>query len=97
MYLKQTSKQFGQMRDAIRDGNADALRRVSHSCAGASATLGMTQLLPKLRAMEKLGASGVLTGAGEICDSAAREYTLIRKFLQAQPELAATVANNPEA
>ena len=28
---------------------------------------------------------------------AAREYAAIREFLKAQPELAATVANNPEA
>ena len=97
MYLKQTSKQFVQIREAIRDGNADAMRRVAHSCAGASATLGMTHLVPKLREMEKLGASGALTGAGEICDSAVREYVFVREFLQAQPELAATVANNPEA
>ncbi len=56
MYLKQTHKQFGQIEAAIRDGKADAVRRVAHSCAGASATLGMTQLVPKLRELEKLGA-----------------------------------------
>ena len=97
MYLKQTHKQFAQMQDAIRDGNADALRRVAHSCAGASATLGMTQLVPKLREMEKLGAGGTLTGAGEICNSAAREYGLIQEFLKTQPELTAVVVRNTQA
>ena len=62
MYLKQTHKQFDQMRAAIRDGNADSLRRVAHSGAGASATLGMTQLVPKLRELENSGASGNLAG-----------------------------------
>jgi len=97
MYLKQTSKQFGQMRDAIRDGNADALRRVAHSCAGASATLGMVHLVPRLRDLEKIGAAGVVTGAAEACDQAAAQYTLIREFLLLQPELTAVVAANPEA
>ena len=93
MYLKQTHKQFAQIEAAIREGNADSVRRVAHSCAGASATLGMTHLVPKLRELEKLGASGALTGAGEICDSAAREYARIQEFLKTQPELAAVVIN----
>ncbi len=74
MFLKQTNKQFAQMEAAIREGKADDVRRVAHSCAGASATLGMTHLVPKLRELEKLGASGALPGADKICEEAAREY-----------------------
>jgi signal transduction histidine kinase/DNA-binding LytR/AlgR family response regulator len=96
MYLQQTQKQFLQLREAIRDGNADQVRRVAHSCAGASATLGMTRLVPKLRELEKLGAAGTLTGTGEICDHAAREFERIREFLKTKPELAGLVASlNP--
>jgi signal transduction histidine kinase/HPt (histidine-containing phosphotransfer) domain-containing protein len=94
IYFKQTGGQFNQMRDAIRDGKADHVRRVAHSCAGASATLGMIHLVPKLRELEKLGASGTLTGAGEICDNAAAEFERIRKFLKAQPELAAVIPDS---
>ncbi len=97
MYLIQTHKQFAQMHAAVREGNADALRRVAHSCAGASATLGMTHLVPKLRALEKLGGSGALTGAAEICEDAAREYGRIQDFLKTQPDLAATVTNSMPA
>jgi CheY-like chemotaxis protein len=93
MYFKQTQKQFIQLREAIRDSNADQVRRVAHSCAGASATLGMTHLVPKLREMEKLGAAGTLTGTAEICDNAANEFERIRQFLMTQPELAETIAN----
>jgi HPt (histidine-containing phosphotransfer) domain-containing protein len=85
------------MHDAVLEGNADALRRVAHSCAGASATLGMTQLVPKLRQLEKLGGSGVLTGAAQICEDAAREYSRIQDFLKTQPDLAATVTNSMPA
>jgi signal transduction histidine kinase/HPt (histidine-containing phosphotransfer) domain-containing protein len=96
MYFTQTQKQFVQMREAIRDGKADAVRRVAHSCAGASATMGMTQLVPRLRELEKLGASGTLTGADQICETAAGEFERVREFLKTQPELARVIANlNP--
>jgi CheY-like chemotaxis protein len=96
MFFNQTQKQFVQMREAIRDAKADQLRRVAHSCAGASATLGMVRLVPRLRELEKLGASGALTGAEQICDNAAAEFASVREFLQAQPELADVVARfNP--
>jgi signal transduction histidine kinase/HPt (histidine-containing phosphotransfer) domain-containing protein len=97
MYLLQTHKQFAQMHTAIHENNADALRRVAHSCAGASATLGMTHLVPKLRELEKLGGSGTLTGAAQICEAAAREYARIQDFLKTQPALAATVSNSMPA
>ena len=97
MYLKQTHKQFDQMQTAIRDGNADSLRRVAHSCSGASATLGMTRLVPKLREMERLGNSGTVAGAQEIFDHAAREYSDIQEFFQANPQLAAIVQNSKPA
>jgi signal transduction histidine kinase/two-component SAPR family response regulator/HPt (histidine-containing phosphotransfer) domain-containing protein len=93
MYLKQTNKQFEQMRSAVSTADADALRRVAHSCAGASATLGMTHLVPRLRELEKLGTSGTLTGAGEICETAAAEYGRVREFLKTFPELSAVVEN----
>ncbi len=93
MYLKQTGKQFEQLRMAVSLGDADALRRVAHSCAGASATLGMTHLVPRLRELEKLGTAGTLTGTQEICEAAAQEYGRICKFLKARPELTAVVEN----
>jgi signal transduction histidine kinase/HPt (histidine-containing phosphotransfer) domain-containing protein len=97
MFLKQTHKQFAQLEAAIRDGKADDVRRVAHSCAGASATLGMTQLAPKLRELEKLGASGALPGADKICADAVREYGRIQEFLKTQPDLAAVVNSIPPA
>ncbi len=93
MFLKQTHKQFGQIETAIREGNADTVRRVAHSCAGASATLGMTRLVPKLRELEKLGAAGTLTDTGRICEDAVGEFGRIREFLKAQPELTACVTS----
>ena len=93
MFLKQTHKQFAQIEAAIREGKADDVRRVAHSCAGASATLGMTHLVPKLRELEKLGASGALPGAEKICEDAVREYGRVQEFLKTQPDIAAVVNN----
>jgi signal transduction histidine kinase/HPt (histidine-containing phosphotransfer) domain-containing protein len=96
MYFNQTEGQFSQLRQAISEGNADQVRRLAHSGAGASATLGMTHLVPRLRELEKLGASGSLTGAGQICDNAVQEFERIRAFLKTQPLLAPVFAkSNP--
>lgn len=93
MFLKQTDKQFEQIEAAIRDGNADGVRRVAHSCAGASATLGMTYLVPKLRDLEKLGATGSLPDADKLRQAALTEYTRVQEFLKTQPDLAPVINN----
>ena len=93
MYLKQTHKQFEQMQAAIGEGNADTLRRVAHSGAGASATLGMSRLVPYLRELEKIGAAGSVNGATAIVEKAAVEYSAIQEFLKQNPELASVFKN----
>jgi len=97
MFLKQTHKQFEQMQTAIQDNQPDALRRVAHSGAGASATLGMTRLVPKLRELEKLGAGGTVIGAAEILEKAAFEYAAIQQFLRLNPELSSVFNNSNPA
>jgi CheY-like chemotaxis protein len=93
MFLKQTHKQFDLIGSAIRDGKAEEVRRVAHSCAGASATLGMTHLVPKLRELERLGATGSLPAADQLCQAALHEYLRVQEFLKTQPDLAPVVNN----
>ena len=92
MYLKQTFKQMAQLKSAIRDQQSETVRHLAHSSAGANATLGMGQMHSILRALEKLGGSGVLTDADRIYEDGLREFLRVQEFLQAQPELAETVA-----
>jgi signal transduction histidine kinase/HPt (histidine-containing phosphotransfer) domain-containing protein len=92
MYHAQTAKQLKQMTEAVLHNDTAEVRRVAHSCAGASATLGMVRLVPMLRELEKQGASGKLTNAAQLCEDAAREFKAIKDFLAAQPGLAATLA-----
>ena len=84
LFLKQTTQQLAQLEAAVRANKADDVRRVAHSCAGASATLGMTRFVPLLRELEKQGASGALTTAVQVYEEAAREFKLIQIFLAAQ-------------
>ena len=92
LFFKQTAQQLAQLEAAARANKADDVRRVAHSCAGASATLGMVRLVPMFRDLEKQGASGTLTNATSICENALREFKVIQQFLAAQPGLAATPA-----
>ncbi|HXI72698.1 MAG TPA: response regulator [Verrucomicrobiae bacterium] len=92
MFFKQTTGQFAQLQAAIADGNSPEIRRVAHSCAGASATLGMMRLGRLMRDLEKAGAAGALTSAPQICEDAAHEYAAVTAFLATQPGLAETVA-----
>jgi HPt (histidine-containing phosphotransfer) domain-containing protein len=92
LFFKQTAQQLEQLEAAARANKADDVRRVAHSCAGASATLGMTRLVPMFRDLEKQGASGTLTNATQVCENAVREFKLIQQFLAAQPGMAATPA-----
>ena len=71
LFFKQTAQQLAQLEAAARANKADDVRRVAHSCAGASATLGMTRLVPMFRDLEKQGASGTLTSATQVCENAA--------------------------
>jgi CheY-like chemotaxis protein/HPt (histidine-containing phosphotransfer) domain-containing protein len=94
LYLSQTTKQLAQLEAAVRANQADEVRRVAHSCAGASATLGMTRLVPMLRELEKQGASGTLNNAAQVCETAAREFKCIQDFLASLPALAAAPATS---
>ena len=84
LFFKQTTRQLAQLEAAVRANKAEDVRRVAHSCAGASATLGMTRFVPLLRELEKQGASGALTTAAQVYEDAAREFKLIQNFLAAQ-------------
>jgi two-component system, sensor histidine kinase and response regulator len=84
MFLKQTTQQLEQMGAAVRANKAEDVRRVAHSCAGASATLGMVRFVPMLRELEKQGASGALTTAAQVYEDAVREFKIIQNFLAAQ-------------
>jgi HPt (histidine-containing phosphotransfer) domain-containing protein len=82
LYLSQTTEQFDKLRSAVSAGDAAEVRRVAHSCAGASATCGMRYLVPLLRELERQGRDGKLTNAGEVFEQAGQEFKRIQLFLE---------------
>jgi CheY-like chemotaxis protein/HPt (histidine-containing phosphotransfer) domain-containing protein len=83
LYLDQTAQQLGQLTAAISSGAPPEVRRLAHSCAGASSTCGMRRLAPMLRELERQGQEAKLTTAPQLCQEAQREFGRIRGFLEA--------------
>ena len=92
LYLKQTTEQIAQLGTAIRANQPEQVRHVAHSCAGASATLGMARLVPLLLELERQGKAGQLTSAESLCADLAREFGRIQDFLANHPALTGTAA-----
>jgi CheY-like chemotaxis protein len=82
LYLDQTAGQMEQLTAAVAAGAAAEVRRLAHSCAGASATCGMRRLVPLLRELERQGYEQKLTSATQLCEQAVKEFKVIRVFLE---------------
>ena len=89
LFFSQTERQLQQIENAVLANDSAAVGHIAHSCKGASATLGMTRLAAVLLKLEKLGKSGALDGAGDLCAAARREFKDIQTFLAGHPALAA--------
>jgi len=82
LYLKQTAEQLEQLTAAAQAGSAPDVRRLAHSCAGASSTCGMTRIVPLLREMERQGEEKKLVNVVELCRQARIEFDCIKEFLE---------------
>ena len=83
LYVKQTAEQLEQLAAAAQAGSAPDVRRLAHSCAGASSTCGMVRIVPLLREMERQGEEKKLVNVVELCRQARVEFDCIRQFLDA--------------
>jgi CheY-like chemotaxis protein/nitrogen-specific signal transduction histidine kinase len=83
LYITQTCGQIEQLEAAVHAGQAPEVRRLAHSCAGASATCGMRRLVPMLRQLEKEGGEGNLANGPQLCRDINAEFARIRTFLEA--------------
>jgi signal transduction histidine kinase/ActR/RegA family two-component response regulator/HPt (histidine-containing phosphotransfer) domain-containing protein len=92
LYFTQTTGQLAQLETAMRANQPEVVRSVAHSCAGASATLGMKRMVPLLRELEREGKAGQLTNGEQLCADAMREFKRIQDFLARHPALAGAAA-----
>jgi CheY-like chemotaxis protein/nitrogen-specific signal transduction histidine kinase/HPt (histidine-containing phosphotransfer) domain-containing protein len=83
LYLNQTKDQLAQLEAAVQADTAQEVRRLAHSCAGASATCGVRRIVPLLRELEREGFEGRLTSAAQLSRQASEEFERIRRFLEA--------------
>jgi CheY-like chemotaxis protein/nitrogen-specific signal transduction histidine kinase/HPt (histidine-containing phosphotransfer) domain-containing protein len=83
LYLDQTKNQLEQIRAAVKAETASEVRRLAHSCAGASATCGVRRLVALLRELEREGFEGRLTNAVQLSNQVGEEFERIRRFLEA--------------
>jgi HPt (histidine-containing phosphotransfer) domain-containing protein len=81
LYLDQTVGQLAQLDAAVRANQPQEARRIAHSCAGASATCGVTKLVPLLRELERQGSQGQLTNGPQLMDQIAKEFARVRVVL----------------
>ncbi|HWI59527.1 MAG TPA: response regulator, partial [Bacillota bacterium] len=81
LYLDQTSEQLHQLEAALTADSAPDVRRLAHSCAGASATCGMRRLVPVLRELERQALEGKLVNPAKLLQQAQNEFARIRSFL----------------
>jgi CheY-like chemotaxis protein len=94
LYIQQTGKQVIQLAVAIEARNADEVKRLAHSCCGASSTCGMATMIVLLRELERQGNEGLQSNAPQLTRDVEREFERIQKFLtdylntQVPPQLA---------
>jgi len=81
LYLQQTAKQITQLTSAIEARSGDEVKRLAHSCAGASSTCGMTTIAPLLRELERQGFEGLQPNAAQLARDTSREFDRIQAFL----------------
>ncbi|MFM2081975.1 MAG: hypothetical protein RL380_666 [Verrucomicrobiota bacterium] len=82
LYLTQTTAQVAELTAAVAAGDAPAVRRVAHSCAGASATCGINAFVPALRELEQQGAAGSLMDAAAQLHIVQTGFAAAKKFLE---------------
>ncbi|MCL4180509.1 MAG: Hpt domain-containing protein [Verrucomicrobia bacterium] len=81
LYRTQTSGQLKELAAAASASAAKDLERIAHKAAGASATCGMSAIVPLLRELEKQGRENHLDQASERVAQAEAALSRINAYL----------------
>jgi signal transduction histidine kinase/CheY-like chemotaxis protein len=84
LYLETSPTRLRELREALAQGDGDALRRAAHSLKSSSANLGATQLADLSRELEGLARSGSLVGAEPLLEQAEQEYLRVAIALEGE-------------
>jgi two-component system sensor histidine kinase/response regulator len=81
LFLEQSGDLLKKLGDAIQNDAAKEVTELAHRYVGASTTCGMTAIVPALRALERMGDSGILSGAEDSLAEASNQFGRIQQFL----------------
>lgn len=84
MFLQQTRDQFSQIKQALKSGSALEVRRIAHSCAGASATCGIVSMVEPLRTLEQMGFENRLQEAPQLLQQIESKFDQVNQYLQSK-------------
>ena len=94
LYITQTTGQLKELAAAAAAAAAKDLERIAHKAAGASATCGMTAIVPLLRELERQGREGHLEQAPELV---AQAETALGQIIACLEQHLATLAQPPRS
>uniref|UniRef100_UPI00313C79FE response regulator n=1 Tax=Pseudoduganella sp. OTU4001 TaxID=3043854 RepID=UPI00313C79FE len=80
-FLQDTPRQLSALREAIQDGNTDAIRKTAHSLKSSAANIGADLLARQFKEMEQLGRAGQTNGAADLLAQLEREFQSVRQSL----------------
>jgi CheY-like chemotaxis protein/HPt (histidine-containing phosphotransfer) domain-containing protein len=81
LFLGQSEDLIKRLDAAIQRGVAKEITELAHNYVGVSASCGMIAIVPPLQELERMGRSGLLTGAEKSFADASHQLRRIRQFL----------------
>jgi signal transduction histidine kinase/CheY-like chemotaxis protein/HPt (histidine-containing phosphotransfer) domain-containing protein len=78
IYADTAPKLLDHLREAVRRGDAEAVRRGAHSLKSSSASIGAAELAALCKELEARGRSGALVEAGLLLDRAESEFVRVQ-------------------
>jgi HPt (histidine-containing phosphotransfer) domain-containing protein len=85
-YFEDSPQLFSTMHDSLSRGDAEEFRMAAHSLKSNSANFGAMSLSRKAKALEDMGKSNDLQGAGDSLKDAEEEYAKVKSALEAIQE-----------
>jgi len=82
LYIRTMSDQMKKLQAAVAASQPDEVKRLAHSCAGASAMIGMNAVIGPFRELEPWPARGDLSRAQRLLGEARQTYDEIKAFLK---------------
>jgi two-component system sensor histidine kinase/response regulator len=82
LYLDSTPALIGQLSQAERRGDANALQEAAHSLKSSSANLGAFRLAQYFRELDQIGKSGSTVGAARLLGKVSVEYPRVKAALE---------------